>query len=79
MKATYSKEIRMKDFSIAFKSNLTALLLLLMMIIPQTQGQGSETTDQAALLAMKAQWTSFNGLTTGWTAATLPCAGSWYE
>ena len=53
-------------------------LFAVMLFTQDAFGQGSETTDQAALLAMKAQWTSSN-LGTGWTSATLPCAGGWYE
>jgi hypothetical protein len=56
-----------------------AFVLLSLVLIGGCHGQGSQTTDQAALLAMKAQWRSTNGFDAGWTSATLPCAGTWYE
>jgi hypothetical protein len=53
-------------------------VLVILVLIGGCHGQGSEVTDQAALLAMKVQWTQ-GSLGTGWTSATLPCAGGWYE
>jgi TRAP-type C4-dicarboxylate transport system permease small subunit len=54
------------------------MMMMMMMMITGSGAQGSEATDQTALLAMKAEWSSSNGLTTGWTVATLPCTGGWY-
>jgi hypothetical protein len=55
------------------------VVLVSLVLIGGCHGQGSEATDQAALLAMKVQWISTDGFDADWTSATLPCTGAWYE
>lgn len=43
-----------------------------------SRGQGSETTDRTALLAMKARWTSHDSSGfESWQTPLLPCTNGW--